>query len=94
MDTASLAGLVHIKTSFEAWEKLFLAHVDNRAQVDAGNFIYAKVHDKLAMVFLKDVDTAAMAQRMADPDFAELVAVDVDHHEMYVLTPMGPPPGA
>ncbi len=91
MSTANLAGLVHIKTTFEAWEKLFLGHVDNREQVEAGNFIYAKVNDKTAMVMLKNVDMAAMAARMQDPEFAKLTAVDVESHEMYILAPMGPP---
>jgi hypothetical protein len=94
MATADLFGLVHIKSSFDSWEKLFLSNPDNRAKAEAGQFIYAKVSDQLAMVMLKGADLAEMAARMKNPEFAKMVAQDVEKHEMFTLQPMGPPPGA
>ncbi len=94
MASADIFGLVHIKSSFESWEALFLGNEDNRARVEAGDFIYAKVSDKLAMVLLKGADLEQMAARMKNPDFAAMVAKDIERHEMYTLQPMGPPPGA
>jgi len=94
MATANLFGLVHIKSSFESWETLFLSNPDNRAKAEAGQFLYAKVNDTLAMVMLRDANLEEMAARMKNPEFAKLVAKDVEKHEMFTLHPMGPPPGA
>ena len=93
MENKDLFGLVHIKTSFEDWEALFLGHVDNRTQVEAGNFVYAKAGDKLAMVMLKGVNLQDMMARMQDPEFAKLVEKDIESHEMYLLEAMVPPEG-
>jgi len=94
MATADLFGLVHIKSSFESWENLFLRNPDNRAKAEAGQFIYAKVNDKLAMVMFKGADLEEMAARMKNPEFAKMIAKDVEKHEMFTLQPVGPPPGA
>lgn len=91
METITMGGIIHLASEFKDWEDLFLGHVDNKTQVDNGNFIYAQVDDKRVLIILKDVDPVEMNERMQDPNFAKLVEGIVDHHELYQMQPMGPP---
>ncbi|WNJ19913.1 hypothetical protein [Pontibacter sp. G13] len=93
MATINMGGIVHLQADFRSWEKLFLDHEDNRAQVEAGNYFYAKADSDTVLLILKHVDAEEMRQRMASPAFAKLIEGIVESHEMYVLQPMPTPAG-
>ena len=88
MEKITIGGLVHLKSSFEAWEKLFLNDEDNKEQVEKGNIFYGKASDKTALIVMKEVDPEMMKKRMSDPKFEEMTKDYVVSHEIYGMAPM------
>ena len=91
MEKQNMAAIAHLKCDYETWEKIFLAHEDNRKEVEAGNFLYGKANDKTAIIVMKNVDMKMMAERAADPEFQKMVEPYVDHHEFFMMNAMQPP---
>jgi len=81
----NMAFVIHIKTNFESWEKLFLSSYDNQKRVDEGKILYGKVDDKTAMVMNFDVDMEEIKRRRESDEFAKLIAKDVESHEVYTF---------
>ena len=91
MAKIDLAAVVHIKSSYESWEKLMLSHEDNQDRVDAGKILYGKANDNTAILLNFGMDEEEMAGRAGNPEFAELIKNDVESHEFYILQEMRPP---
>ena len=91
MGKANLAAIAHLKCDYETWENLFLGHEDNQEQVHSGNYLYGKANDNTAIIIMKDVDMASMAERASDPEFQKFVEPYVESHEFFILSEMQPP---
>lgn len=81
----NMAFIVHMKTNFESWEKLFLSAYDNKQKVKEGKILYGKVDDKTAIVMNFDVDVEEIKRRRESDEFAKLIAKDVESHEVYTF---------
>ena len=81
--------IVKLKSSYEAWHKLFANDVDNRSKIcDESKTLAGKADDSTALVTLFDVDMAAMGAMMADPEFHKLTENYVEEHIPYSITPL------
>ena len=84
MGKANLAAIAHLKCDYET-------HEDNQEQVHSGNYLYGKANDNTAIIIMKDVDMASMAERTSDPEFQKFVEPYVESHEFFILNEMEPP---
>ena len=84
--------IVKLKSSFEAWNQLFLNDSDRRSQIcDESRTLVGKANEKTAIVTVFGVDMEAMGAMMADPEFQKLTENYVEEHIPYSLTPLTPP---
>ena len=90
MAKMNIAAVVHIKSSYESWEKLMLSHNDNQERVDAGKVLYGKVNDKTAILLNLDMDEEDMAAAGTE-EFSDLIKNDVESHDFYIMNKMEPP---
>ncbi|MDP7330154.1 MAG: hypothetical protein QGI44_02530 [Candidatus Marinimicrobia bacterium] len=91
MEQVNMVSIAHLKCDYETWENLFLSHEDNQEQVNNGNFLYGKANDNTAIIIMKNVDMAAMAERASDPEFKKMVEPYIEYHEFFTLNEMKPP---
>ena len=90
MAKMNIAAVVHIKSSYESWEKLMLSHNDNQERVDAGKVLYGKVNDKTAILLNLDMNEEDMAAAGTE-EFSDLIKNDVESHDFYIMNKMDPP---
>ena len=90
MAKMNIAAVVHIKSSYESWEKLMLSHNDNQERVDAGKVLYGKVNDKTAILLNLDMNEEDMAA-VGTEEFSDLIKNDVESHDFYIMNKMEPP---
>jgi hypothetical protein len=84
--------IVKLKSSYEAWNDLFVNDADNRSKVcDESKTLVGKADESTALVTLFEVDMAAMGAMMADPEFHKLTKDYVEEHIPYSITPLNPP---
>ena len=84
--------IVKLKSSYEAWHKLFVDDADNRSKIcDESKTLVGKANDATALVTLFDVDMPAMGAMMEDPDFQKLIEDYVIEHIPFTITPLAPP---
>jgi len=75
--------IVKLKSSYEAWNDLFVNDADNRSKVcDESKTLVGKADESTALVTLFEVDMAAM---MADPEFYKLTENYVEEHIPYSI---------
>ena len=79
------------KTDFDTWYAIFQGDADAQAAF-MRNTIVGRVDDHTAIVTTEVTDMAVMGAFMSDPRMAELEAEMGLSHEVYNMTPMGPPP--
>ena len=91
MAQVNMAAIAHLKSDYEAWENLFLSHVDNQEQVNNGNILYGKANENTAILIMKNVDMSAMMERASNPEFQKMVEPYVEYHEFFRLNEMKPP---
>ena len=84
--------IIKLKSSFEAWHKLFENDADRRSQIcDESRTLVGKANEKTAIVTVFGVNMEAMAAMMADPEFQKMTENYVEEHIPYSLTPLTPP---
>ena len=84
--------IVKLKSSYEAWQELFVNDVENRSKIcNEERTLFGKADDATALVTLFDVDMAAMGAMMDDPEFLKLTEDYVLEHIPYSITPLAPP---
>ena len=91
MGQVNMASIAHLKCDYETWENLFLSHEDNQEQVNNGNFLYVKANDNTAILIMKNVGMAAMAERASNLEFKKMVEPYIEYHEFFTLNEMKPP---
>lgn len=84
--------IVKLKSSYEAWHKLFVDDAENRSKIcDESKTLVGKANDATALVTLFAVDMSAMGAMMEDPDFQKLIEDYVIEHVPFTITPLAPP---
>ena len=90
----NLLAVVHIKSSYDEWKKLFDEDPAVRSEfADESRTRVAKVDDKTAMVQLFDVDMQKMSAVLNDPNSEVNTSMEdhVERREMYKIEEMSPP---
>ena len=65
--------IIKLKSSYEAWEEIFISHVDVRSLIcDESKTLFAKANDTTALVTIFDVDMEGMGKMMSDPEFIKM----------------------
>ena len=84
--------IAKLKSSYEAWQKLFVDDADRRSQIcDESRTLVAKANETTAVITVFDVDMEAMGAMMADPEFQKMIEPYVEEHLTYSLAPLEPP---
>ena len=65
--------IIKLKSSYEAWEEIFISHVDVRSLIcDESKTLFAKANDTTALVTIFDVDMEGTGKMMSDPEFIKM----------------------
>jgi len=79
------------KTTFDEWHAIFKSDADAQAAF-MRNTLVGRVDDRTAIISTEVTNMQVMGTFMADPRMAEMEAEMGLSHEIYNMTPMGPPP--
>jgi len=81
-----------LKSSYEAWHKLFINDAEKRSTIcDDSRTLVGKANDTTALVTFFNVDMAAMGAMMDDPEFIKLMENYVEEHIPFSINPLNAP---